>query len=202
MTDNYAAIVQANLESVFQDADALERLAARMPAEIADGGVRFDAFGETCRISPEGVFLNDRPETGPKGIILSLYARHAAPDAMIVTPLKAFKEFPNSGPYAGAFATHTQNLLVPHVDAIENQRAAIVAAMDGGDAPNAAGGDFAFQVKALPKIALCYIFYEADEDFPASVTCLYSANADAFLPIDALADVGEYCSRKIIDLIS
>lgn len=201
MTDNYAAIVQGNLDEVFRESGALERLATCLPAEVDGGSLRFAAFGGSCRISPEGVFLDDQPETGPRGIILSLYARHAAPDAMIETPLKAFKEFPNSGPYAGAFASHTQNILVPHVDKIEEGRDAIVAAMDGCDAPAEVGGDFSFLVKPLPKITLCYIFYEADEDFPASVTCLYSANAHLFLPIDGLADVGEYCAKRMIELI-
>ncbi|MDY6825530.1 MAG: DUF3786 domain-containing protein [Thermodesulfobacteriota bacterium] len=63
------------------------------------------------------------------------------------------------------------------------------------------GKELAFTVTPLPKIQLCYIIYEADEDFPASVTCLYSANASAFLPIDALADVGEYTSRRIMELV-
>ncbi len=63
------------------------------------------------------------------------------------------------------------------------------------------GGDFAFVVYALPKVALCYIFYKSDQDFPASVTTLYSNNAISFLPIDALADVGEYTSKKIIEIL-
>jgi len=67
--------------------------------------------------------------------------------------------------------------------------------------PAKAGGDFAFIVYPLPKIALCYIFYIADDEFPASVTCLYSNNADCILPLDAPADVGEYTSRKIMDII-
>ncbi|PIP38582.1 MAG: hypothetical protein COX19_11845 [Desulfobacterales bacterium CG23_combo_of_CG06-09_8_20_14_all_51_8] len=53
-------------------------------------------------------------------------------------------------------------------------------------------------VYPLPKIALCYILYLPDDDFPAAVTCLYSANARLFLPMDALADTGEYTSRKIL----
>jgi hypothetical protein len=48
---------------------------------------------------------------------------------------------------------------------------------------------------------LCYIFYRADEEFPASVTCLFSNNAPDFMPIDGLADVGEYTSKKILALI-
>ena len=76
-----------------------------------------------------------------------------------------------------------------------------MANLIGCNAPASVKGDFSFIVYPLPKIALCYIFYEADEDFSASVTCLYSNNALSFLPIDALADVGEYTSRKIIGLI-
>ncbi|MBC2717373.1 MAG: DUF3786 domain-containing protein [Desulfobacteraceae bacterium] len=61
--------------------------------------------------------------------------------------------------------------------------------------------NFSFTVYPLPKIALCYIFYEADHEFPASVTCLYSNNARFFLPVDGLADGGEYTSKKILRVI-
>jgi hypothetical protein len=54
----------------------------------------------------------------------------------------------------------------------------------------------------LPKIALLFIFYLPDEDFPASATCLFSANAISFLPLDGLADMAEYTSRSLIALIS
>jgi hypothetical protein len=62
-------------------------------------------------------------------------------------------------------------------------------------------GDFSFLLFPLPKVALCYIFYLPDEDFPASVTCLFSSNATSFMPLDGLADVAECSSRKIIQLI-
>ena len=62
-------------------------------------------------------------------------------------------------------------------------------------------GDFSLIVYPLPKIALNYIFYRADDDFPATVTCLFSHNAAAFLPTDALADTGEYTSKKILEII-
>lgn len=34
-------------------------------------------------------------------------------------PLKAFKKFPDSMPYIGAFTTHTEQLLVPYVAKIK-----------------------------------------------------------------------------------
>ena len=62
--------------------------------------------------------------------------------------------------------------------------------------------NYAKIVQTNLKKLYCYILYEADEDFPAAVTCLYSSNADRFMPMDGLADVGEYTSKKIIDLVT
>lgn len=112
------------------------------------------------------------------------------------------KEFPDSMPYVGAFATHSGHLLIPHSGKIKEAVPTITRTLKGEKAPIEAGGDFSFIVYPLPKIALCYIYYEADGDFPPSVTCLYSNNANQFLPIDGLADEGEYTSRKILDMIS
>ena len=201
MTDNYAVIVQNNIDALFGAPGAASELAARIPGTVDGDGVAFAAFGEPCRISPGGIFLSGEKQEGPMGIIISLYARAANPGAMVMTPFKAFKDFPGSMPYVGAFAAYTQNVLVPHVDAVRERLSRILAALEGSTDVGGVGGDFAFRVQPLPKIALCYIFYEADEDFPASVTCLFSANAVDFIPMDGLADTGEYTSRKILRLL-
>jgi len=199
MCDNYAKIVTDNLKRLYENFP--EDLARVLPSERDGDSFLFDAFGEKCELRPDGIFLDEVQQTGVIGILISLYALHAGPEPSMLEPLKAFKDFPNSMPYAGAFVTHTQQILVPHVDKIQKARDQIMANLLGCDAPASVKGDFSFIIYPLPKIALCYIFYEADDDFSASVTCLYSNNALSFLPIDALADVGEYTSRKIIGLI-
>ncbi|MGB2930608.1 MAG: DUF3786 domain-containing protein [Desulfobacterales bacterium] len=196
---NYAKIVQGNLKRLYGNFP--ENLARALPAERDGDSFLFHAFGENCELRPGGIFLGRVQQTGVIGILISLYALHAGTEPGMLEPLKAFKDFPNSMPYAGAFVTHTQQILVPHVERIEKTKKRIMANLSGHNAPVNVEGDFSFIVYPLPKIALCYIFYEADDDFSASVTCLYSNNALSFLPIDALADVGEYTSRKILDLI-
>lgn len=200
MINNYAKIVRENLNKLY--ANLPENLAQSLPAEQEGDRFVFDAFGEKCQITPEGIILGDENQTGVLGILLSLYALHTRPEPCVPEPLKAFKDFPNSMPYIGAFATHTENILVPHVDRIEKAADRIKKCLRGKDAPENVGGDFSFMVHPLPKIALCYIFYEADEDFPASAKCLFSGNALDFIPIDGLADVGEYTSKKILDFVS
>lgn len=200
MKSNYTAIIEDNLAKLFSR-DLTERCTA-MAADQQDREVHFKAFGAQCRIAADGIYLEGEAQTGPLGIILSLYALHAVPDAPALQPFKAFKEFPNSMPYVGAFASHTEQILIPAVDRIMLRQQEVLDALDGDKAPAGVGGDGAIVVRPLPKISLCYIFYEADEDFPASVTCLYSNNADLFMPMDGLADVGEYTSRAMLDLLS
>jgi hypothetical protein len=200
MPDNYAKIIEENLRLLYQT--PLEQVASTLPAERNGDCFVFEAFGDTCRIAPDGVFLTDRRETGVPGVLISLYARHAGPTPQIVAPLKAFKELPNSMPYAGAFTTHAETPLTPQVDRIEAAQSLITHILQGGPSSHLPGGDFSFLVRPLPKISLGYIFYRADEEFPASVTCLFSNNAPDFMPIDGLADVAEYTSKKILALLS
>ena len=195
----YRAIIARNCAALFEG-DPEERAAA-MAAAWNGASFELEAFGARWELTPGGIIVDGQPETGPRGIILSLYALHAAADAMILEPLQSFKELPDSMPYTGAFANRTEQALVQAVGRIAAAREKIVACLQGDRAPSGTSGDFAFVVRPLPKIALCYVFYEADEEFPPSVTCLYSHNAHLFMPTDGLADVGEYTSRTILDLL-
>ena len=199
MTDNYAKIVQDNLNRLYSN--RTEGLTENLPCEKDGDRFILDAFGEKCVIKPDSISLGEKKHSSVFGILISLYALNARPDICVLSPLKSFKELPDSMPYVGAFTTHTEQLLVPHVAKIKKAEQTIRKTLNGKRAPSEAGGDFSFVVYPLPKIALCYIFYEADKEFPASVTCLFSNNANQFLPIDGLADVGEYTSRKILNLI-
>jgi len=199
MTDNYLKIVRDKLKSLYSNLPPT--LETDLPGSKAGNHFEFDAFGRRCQIRPDGIALDGEGPNSVLGILISLYALHANSNPLVLEPLKAFKDFPNSMPYAGAFTTHTQNILVPCVGKIKERSETIINSLNGRDVSSIFGGDFSFLLNPLPKIALCYIFYEADDDFPASVTCLYSNNAVLFLPIDGLADVGEYTSRQISNFL-
>jgi len=199
MIDNYAKIAKANLEKLYRSLPA--DLAENLPARQNGNQFVFKAFGEICTMTPEAIKLGDGGHPTALEILISLYALNAKPDPPVLQPFKSYKDFPDSMPYVAAFTSHAEQLLVPHVNAIDASISRIKEVLNGAEAPAEMSGDFSFLVYPLPKIALCYIFYEADEDFPASCTCLFSNNAGLFLPVDALADVGEYTSRKIMEII-
>jgi hypothetical protein len=200
MKDNYEKLVRNNLDQLYKM--PVDDLAINLQATRDGNSFIFNAFGEQCILSPGGITLGKKEHSSIFGILISLYGLHNSPEACIPQPFKSFKELPNSMPYVGAFTTYTEQALIPHVPTIKGSIETITETLHGSPAPPDTSGDFAFVLYPLPKIALLYIFYEADEDFPASATCLYSQNADHFMPIDGLADVGEYTSKRIIEIIS
>ncbi len=199
MTDNYLKLARDNLDRLYGNLPG--DLVDMLPGSKNGSAYSFTAFGRLCVIAPDGITLGGLEPPGVIGILLSLYALNAVSDRPILEPLKAFKEFPDSAPYVGAFASHTEQILVPAVQRIKSKTGVIMERFSGGAAPSSISGDFAFVVSPLPKICLCYIFYEADEDFPPSVVCLYSHNANRFMPMDGLADVGEYTSKTILEMV-
>jgi len=195
----YTEIIRQYLDRLYDPIP--EDLAEKLPGRQAGDDFVFPAFGETCRIGPRGIKLGDTDETGPRGVIISLYALQASSAACRLTPYKAFREMPDSMPYVGAFASHTEQVLLGRIDGIEQHAGRITRQLKGSRGSDNDAGDFSLILYPMPKIALNYIFYRADEDFPASVTCLFSNNAAAFLPTDALADTGEYTSKKILEIL-
>jgi hypothetical protein len=198
MGTNYEMLILENLKKFFGE----------LPEEAGEslGAIRkgdqfsLRAFGETCRIEPSGVPLSGKPADDPRGLLISLYASHASAEPLQIEPLKSYKDFPDSMPYHVAFKANTETILVPYVKRIYERQARIISAYNGSQDKPDVGADFSLTICPLPKIALCYIFYLPDEEFPASSTCLFSANALSFMPIGGLADVAEYTSRGIIEI--
>ena len=197
MDDKLLKIQLAYLNELYRHLP--EDLEQSLPAIRENDVFTFKAFGEPCSIRPKGITLGGEPLTGPKGILIALYARNARREPVLLNPLKSFKETKGSMPYQGAFTIRSEKSLAPFVSDIQRCKKRITDTFDGHE-NEGAPGDFSFTVYPLPKIPLYYVFYCADEEFPASVTCLFAANAELFLPVDGLADVAESTAKKIIEI--
>ncbi|MBW2064901.1 MAG: DUF3786 domain-containing protein [Deltaproteobacteria bacterium] len=199
MNSQYEKIIGENLRNIFKPFPSdLEHL---IPASRKGDSFLFKAFGEDCCLGPQQIILSGKRETGPKGVLIALYVRHAKPDPLTLEPFTAFRDLPGSMPYQGAFTINSERILIPHAEEISRNRDRVLKAFNGHTVCDYPAGDFSLLLYPLPKIALNYVFYLADEEFSASVTCLFSANAPFFMPMDGLADIAEYTSKKLLEII-
>ena len=197
MATNYEKIIMGNLSKLFSHPS--HDLHRSLGAERSGESLIFRAFGQDCSIDNKNVTLSRSEGTNLKRLIVSLYALHANPEQLQLEPFKSFKDFSGSMPYQGAFSANSERALVPYVTLIKERKQEIKAAFDGEDGHD---GDFSFILYPLPKVPLYYIFYLPDEDFLSSVTALFCTNALSFMPLDGLADVAEYTSKEIIQLVN
>lgn len=199
MSQNYLRIQQEYLQKAWSR--PLEDLELGLPAVRQEGCFHFRAFGETCLLCAETILLDGERTSGPEGLLIAMYASYVGAEPVQVHPLQSFKELPGSMPYQAAFSANSERVLMPHVPAIESSQEKIIPAFSGHQNIDAVSGDFSFTLYPLPRTPLYYIFHLPDEEFPASVTCLFAANALTFMPLDGLADVAEYTANKIIAVI-
>jgi len=196
VSTSYEMIIRDNLREAFSR--PFSQLERSTGAKREGDTLTFRAFGQVCCLGPHKITLSGTLSLDPKGLLISLYARHAAPERIRMEPFTSFRDFQGSMPYQGAFSANSERVLIPHVLRIKERGGAIKASFSGADG---IGGDFSLILHPLPNIALSYIFYLADEDFPAAATVLFSANALSFMPLDGLADVAEYTSKEMICLV-
>jgi len=195
----YDEIIRGYLDKAWARSEGVLEKAVPCVFE-ASGTLTFSAFGSQCTVCQEIVSFDGQRDNGARAVLAAIYLATVPERAAPLHPLKAFKEIPNSGPYQAAFAVHAEQALVPHVSKIKIQMDRILEAFSGHRNPDAPSGDFSFTLYPFPRIPLYYIFHEADDEFPAAVTCLFGADCASFMPLDALADVAEYTAQAIISL--
>lgn len=199
MPENFFEIQKEYLQKIWlRPSEELEKV---LPAQRLGNYFRFRAFGEPCELYPDEIILGGQRLFSPEGILIAMYASQVTDEPLQLHPLKSFKELPHSMPYQGAFSVNAEKILQPYVSAIQKRQSDLAALFSGTLNTHSPSGDFSFTLYPLPRIALYYIFYLPDEEFSASVNCLFPANAPSFMPVAGLADVAEYTARKIIELV-
>ena len=111
MTTNYEKMIEANLSSLFEHLPA--DLEARLGAKKSGSGFSLRAFGEDAWFGDEKVMFEGKSDVTPKGLLVTLYAMNAGLGEIQIEPCRAFKDFPGSMPYHGAFSANSERVLIP-----------------------------------------------------------------------------------------
>ena len=199
MPENFLEIQKEYLKKVWLRPP--EELEKALPAQRLGNCFCFGAFGEPCELYPDEIMLGGQRLIGPEGILIAMYASQVTDEPLQLHPLKSFKELPDSMPYQGAFSMNVEKILQPYISVIQNHQSELTSLFSGTINTDPPSGDFSFTLYPLPRIALYYIFYLPDEEFSASVHCLFPANATRFMPVAGLAHVAEYTARRILQLV-
>ena len=181
--------VYAGLVSRLARADyrhAMRELGARDAGEA----VALEALGRTCLVGPNGVSAADGGFVDfTVRIVVAYYILHGG-RGRPAGRWAAYRDFKDGAFFHAAFSQIVENKIAADF-AGRSSDLARAAAQLGGDLFEAGlGGDLCFHFPALPRVPLALIFYDRDEEFPASARVLFDEAAPDFLDMECLAVLG------------
>ena len=107
----------------------------------------------------------------------------------------SFADLPDGRFYNQAFHGYTGKELA---QAFKNDQVAFERAAIGLSGEHLALGDAAFAFQALPRVPLCVVFWQGDEEFSSSAQVLFDAAASHYLTTDSYAILGSIIAHRLI----
>lgn len=166
---------------------AMQILGAR---DIGGDSVAVDAFGQIYRVNHEGVTaVNGGDVDFTIRICLAYYILHGG-GGDISGNWVAYRDFKDGAFFHASFSQIVEAKIAA-VFSGRLKRLEEAAKLLGGESLDAGlGGDLCYRFSALPRTPLALVFYDEDEDFPASARVLYDDSAPKYLDMECLAVLG------------
>jgi hypothetical protein len=195
--------LQDRLEAIGPQALANLSGAEYLLPELEPAGFAFTLWRQVVWLELPGCSLNDRSSRqvlSPPSQALALYyfitADGTPPEARWVS----FADLPDGRFYNQAFQSYTGAELAR---AFGNDLMGFEAAAQqiGGMrlAPDPQiPGDQAFRFGILPRLSAAVVYWQGDEDFPASAQVLFEHTTPHYLPTDVCAYAGSSLTRSLI----
>jgi hypothetical protein len=178
-------------------AEQCRRAAAEIAADSAlipfiDRRYRLDRA--TLAVTPaDGGAL---PEAWEEIILLHYLAAAtgAAPSGELIT----YRQIPDGAPYYGPFNRRTVAILLAAFDRRLPELPAAAVRLGGREVPG--HGDFAFAIRALPRVEYLFAGWFGDDEFPPELRVLFDRGIVAYLPAEDITVLGQMICLKLVRL--
>ncbi len=106
-----------------------------------------------------------------------------------------YKEIPGGLLYAGVFEKRVVDPLIREFGQTAERFLRAGIAMGGEEATF---GDVSFSLKILPRVAMTFVLWKGDEEFPPAIQILFDRVVDRYLSLEDVVVLGEMTSRRLI----
>lgn len=176
----------------------LSAAAQGLGAEIREDSLHLDFFNVPMRVCKDGVRRADGGEEKDfmTRIILSHYMLQNG-----ASPLKgewvSYREFRDAALFMHYFQGQVEGRISRTFEGRADELTVSIRALGGGPYEGIETGDLCCMIRALPRIPLVLIFWDGDDDFPASTRILFDRSAPAYLDMECLAVLGHVLALRL-----
>ncbi len=164
--------------------------AAALGADYTDGQLIIPSFARLYQCSSQGIVDGEgRVPPLTQRVVLVHYILRAG-TAGLSGHWVSYRDFKDAAFFMAGFQ---QTVEEPLAAAFTGRLAALEVCsrrLDDREIPELGTGDLCRRYPALPNVPLALVFYDADEELPASAKVLYDAHSPFFLDLECLAVLG------------
>ncbi len=164
---------------------------------VEEEAARIPLFGENCDVRRDGVY-KDAGKLDTIGSILVVRYLLTAGTGQIRHIWLPYRDLKDGAQFSGFIKTNIEDKIA---GAFQGKRDALTERLSALGATRCAEGvqgDIALVLHPLPKLPVLCLFWDRDEEFPASFQFLFDGSAPSYLDLEALAAMLQYIYLKLI----
>jgi len=188
-------------------AGLVDRLGTLDLGWLADGlGARYEqqallipSFGKLYRVTAEGV--SDLQGSVPPvniRIVLAYYVLQGG-TAELSGQWVSYRDFKDAAFFMPTYQDAVERTIAESFSGRLDALKAGSQLLGGQELPELGTGDLCYRYPALPNLPLALVFYDADEELPASATVLYDQHSTFFLDLECLAVLGLILKERLVE---
>ncbi|MBU2548430.1 MAG: DUF3786 domain-containing protein [Proteobacteria bacterium] len=159
-------------------------------ARDAGEEVALDVLGRTCLVGPGGVRSADQgPLDFTVRIVVAYYILHGG-SGESGRKWVSYRDFKDGAFFHATFSQIVENKIATDFSGRPARLRQAGESLGCYLLEADLGGDICLGFPALPRVPLALVFYDADEDFPASARVLFDETAPRYLDMECLAVLG------------
>ena len=193
-TSNYDKVCEELLELVWETGAVAN--APMLSGSVEQGAARIPLFGEDCCVRRDGVYKGAvRLDT--IGSILVVRYLLAAGTAQMQHTWLPYRDLKDGAQFSGFIKTNIEDKIAGAFQGKRDALAERLSALGAVRCAEEVQGDIALVVHPLPKVPVLSLFWDRDEEFPASFQFLFDGSASSYLDLEALAAMLQYIYLKL-----
>jgi hypothetical protein len=155
-------------------------------------------FGIDCYVRPDGVYQGNRKLDTIGSILTARYLLQAGTKEIRNVWLP-YRDLKDGGQFASYIKVHVEDRIA---ESFSGKISLLKSRLDALGARPYAGemeSDLTLVVNPLPKVPVLCLFWDRDDEFPASFRFLFDASASSYLDLESLAATLHYVYLKITE---
>ena len=196
--DNYELVYGELLREV-ADVD-LRKVSAGLGGPYKGDHLEIQSLGQSYRISTQGIWKVDGKEPNISVRIILCHYLLQAGQGKLTGEWVSYRDFKDSAFFISNFQVNVEDRITQYFAGRASDLEEAARHLDGEPYGGFQTGDVCYYFLALPKVPLLLVFYDKDEDFPASCKVLFDKSAPIWLDMECLAVLGWILADSLIKI--